>query len=443
MKFMCFLGSATRTQAFWSKQILIIFIKQSLLDCSAAARPATLNQTTLSRTSFIPTAATLRYHRLLQAAIAMSSTSRVHRALVVAGEDKSLAVREVPVPVPQDGEVLIKTCAAAQNPTDWKHVAFRMAGPGKVVGCDIAGVVEELGPGAEKLLPGIKVGDRVAAWEHGGLRDGEGGYSEHLRVAADLVIRIPDSLSFEAASTIPLAAHTAAMGLRALGLPYLPADIASAVPSGADARPSSSAAAVLVWAASTSTGQYAVQLAKLAGLKVLATAGIRNHEWVRKLGADAVVDYRAENVAGEIHAAAKALGVTDLAHAYDGISEGGSILAIQECFFSSSSPSAPKGTIVCLLPQKDKTRPEVAIKNVLAYTVFGRSFSWPNAHFPASAEDRRHGPILCRGLELLLRDGRFTPNPVKLIPGGLAGVPEGFAYMQSGKVAGEKLVYVI
>ncbi|KAJ1563320.1 hypothetical protein HK405_002489, partial [Cladochytrium tenue] len=204
---------------------------------------------------------------------------------------------------------------------------------------------------AEAVNPNLKVGDRVCGWVHGARAEGEGAYSEHVRIDADLVTRIPDSLSFEDASTIPLAIHTAALGLRTLGLPYLASSTDVSVPSGT---------AVLVWSAATSTGQFAVQLAKLAGLRVVATASPRNHAFVRALGADAVVDYAAPDVAADVQAAVRALGSSRLAYAYDAISEQGSIHAIERCFFDDDAAAdAPaRGNIVCrAAPQPGRAHP--------------------------------------------------------------------------------------
>ncbi|KAJ1563347.1 hypothetical protein HK405_002390, partial [Cladochytrium tenue] len=289
-----------------------------------------------------------------------------------------------------------------------------------------------LGPGAEAVNPAVRVGDRVLGLVHGSHPNGEGAFSEHVRIDADLVARIPDSLSFEDAATLPLACHTSALGLRNLGLPYLP--VSAGGP--ADAVAAGAGKVLLVWSASTSTGQLAVQLAKLAGLRVVATASPRNHSFVRSLGADAVVDYAAPDVAEAVRTAVRALGASRLAHAYDAISEQGSIHAIERCFFDDSAAAdAPaRGDIVCLLNQAEQPRSSgVRILNVATYTTFGKAVRVFGMDLPIVPEDRKNAAILDRGLEILLAEGKIRPNPVKIIPGGLAGVQEGFELMKAGK----------
>jgi NADPH:quinone reductase-like Zn-dependent oxidoreductase len=71
--------------------------------------------------------------------------------------------RDVPMPKLRDDHILVKTVAVALNPTDWKHIDF-VPTIGALVGCDYAGIVEEVGPGVTKSF---KKGDRVAGFMHG------------------------------------------------------------------------------------------------------------------------------------------------------------------------------------------------------------------------------------------------------------------------------------
>jgi NADPH:quinone reductase-like Zn-dependent oxidoreductase len=71
-------------------------------------------------------------------------------------------VKEVPLPKLRDDYIIVKTEAVALNPTDWK--GLQRASPGAIVGCDYAGIVEEIGKGVSKYL---KVGDKVAGFVRG------------------------------------------------------------------------------------------------------------------------------------------------------------------------------------------------------------------------------------------------------------------------------------
>lgn len=84
------------------------------------------------------------------------------KAIVIV-ELKQAEVREVLMPVVHDEWVLVKIKAIGINPTDWKHIAFGAADVGCRVGCDYAGVVEEVG----RKVSSFKKGDRIMGWTHG------------------------------------------------------------------------------------------------------------------------------------------------------------------------------------------------------------------------------------------------------------------------------------
>ncbi|CAF1649675.1 unnamed protein product, partial [Adineta ricciae] len=201
-------------------------------------------------------------------------------ALVVR-ENKKLVVEEFDLPKYGPKELLIKVTHVAQNPTDWKHVHFDLAKPGSIVGCDFAGEVVEVG---SEAVGNYKKGERVAGCVHGGQDaklDVRGAYSEYVVQEASLVFRYPSDMSPEAASTIPLASITAALCLfHEMNLPFPPAT--AQVP-------------VLIWAGSTSVGQYAIQLAKAAGCYVITTASAARHDYLKELGADVCFDYKDKN----------------------------------------------------------------------------------------------------------------------------------------------------
>lgn len=121
-----------------------------------------------------------------------------------------------------------------------------------------------------------------------------GAFSEYLITYADFVVHLPDSWSFEDAAQLGIAPLTALMALYELlelPEPHLHGATAKAnsTPHAHEGRP---ALPILISGGTSSVGQYAVQLAKLSGLYVIATASERNFDLVRSLGADVVVDYR-------------------------------------------------------------------------------------------------------------------------------------------------------
>merc|ERR1712100_7264 len=180
-------------------------------------------------------------------------------------------VRDSAVPtIQKDDDVLIRMHATALNPVDYKMVEmnFGVGAWPHVFGCDGAGVVEKVGPKAKNVKPG----DRVCVYPLLAIPGGT--FAEFLLTSDWLVVRIPDSLSCENATALPVSVLTAMLMVE-------------------DVHKNTGAPA-LVYGAASSVGQSLVQLAKLNGSRVVAVASERNHALLRSLGADACVDYRAD-----------------------------------------------------------------------------------------------------------------------------------------------------
>src|SRR5690348_15215764 len=167
------------------------------------------------------------------------------------------------------GEVSIRIEAAPVNPVDpfTRDGAFHQAGraAGTVgLGWDLAGTVVAAGPGAEAYpagTPVIAIRDQLA--------DPIGAHGEAVVLPVRAVGRAPEGIDPVAASTLPLNALTAHQALDLLDLP--------------------AGASLLVTGAAGAVGGFAVQLAKLRGLRVVAQASEGDHPWLREIGADEVV----------------------------------------------------------------------------------------------------------------------------------------------------------
>jgi NADPH:quinone reductase-like Zn-dependent oxidoreductase len=179
------------------------------------------------------------------------------------GAGGTLSVQEIPVPKPGVGEVLIKVRAAGVNPVDWKIAASRT---GQVAGTDVAGVIDSLGEG----VTGWKPGDPVL-----GFARQSGSYAEYAVVPVNALARKPKSLTFEQAAGVPIAAETAYRSLH-------------------EAGKLQKGQTVLIHGAAGGVGSAAVQIAKAAGARVIGTASAGNLEFLKSLGADQVIDYRAQ-----------------------------------------------------------------------------------------------------------------------------------------------------
>ncbi len=209
------------------------------------------------------------------------------------GGVETLQVGELPTPAPGPGQVLIKVTACGLNRLDL--IVRSGSAPVKlkfphVPGSEVAGVVESLGAGVDEYEPGDRV--VVAPYLNCGNCDycltgreevcirgdivglmSNGGYAEFVVAPASSLVPIPDGLSDKEAAAVTLSTLTAW----------------HALVSRADVKPGES---VLVLAAGSGVGSAAIQIAKLAGAQVIATASTEEkREMAKELGADIAISY--------------------------------------------------------------------------------------------------------------------------------------------------------
>jgi len=174
------------------------------------------------------------------------------------------------------GQVLVRVLAASTNPIDTKLRAdgsFAGLEPPVILGADVSGMIEEVGPGVEDLAPGDEVYYTPEVFGPGS----NGAYAEYNVADADIVAKKPASLSHEEAAAIPLAGGTAYEALvRRLALRV--------------------GETILIQGGAGGVGSFAVQIAKAAGARVLATAGTDNQETLKTLGVDLAIDYTQDDV---------------------------------------------------------------------------------------------------------------------------------------------------
>lgn len=229
------------------------------------------------------------------------------------GGPEALEVVDIAEPHAGPGEVRIRVGAAAVNPTDTLLrsgiYGSRLASPSPhVPGMDAAGVIDEVGEGADWAVGDAVMAIVLPTGPHGGA------YAEQVVVPADSVARIPNGSDAVSACTLPMNGLTARESLDQLGL-----------------RPGQTLA---VTGAAGAYGGYVVQLAKADGLHVVADASENDEALVRALGADVVVR-RGDDVAARIRDAVPA-GVDGLADgalfndaALPAIADGGGLAVIR------------------------------------------------------------------------------------------------------------------
>lgn len=218
---------------------------------------------------------------------------------------------DAPVPEPGPGEALVRVYAAGVNPIDWKTREGQLEGRVHhrlplVLGWDVAGQIERLGPGASGFAPNESVFGRSDM-----SRDGS--YAEMVVVRTDELARQPVTLRFAEAAAVPLAALTAWQALFEAPSPYSSLELQSGQ-------------TLLLHGAAGGVGTFALQLAKWKGARVIATASKRNVAFLEELGADRVIDYekeRFEDHVEQVDAVLDTVGGETLARSWAVLRRGG------------------------------------------------------------------------------------------------------------------------
>ena len=214
------------------------------------------------------------------------------------GGPEVLKYEDVPRPEPKEDQILVRVIAAGVNPVDEAPRSERSAKFFGITlpfipGYDIAGMVEKTGAKITKFKPG----DSVYAYLS--LKDG-GGYADYA-VATEV----------EAAS-VPVVALTAWQAL-------------------IDTAKLSAGQTVLIHGGSGGVGSFAIQIAKIRGAKVIATASTANQDLLKQLGADVAIDYtkaKFEDVAKNVDVVLDSVGKDTLARSYGVVKKGGFIVTL-------------------------------------------------------------------------------------------------------------------
>jgi NADPH:quinone reductase-like Zn-dependent oxidoreductase len=181
------------------------------------------------------------------------------------------AVEDVGVPNIGEDEVLVRVHAAGVNWADWSmtmgtpsvmRLGYGLRSPRQGVrGTDVAGTVADVGD----AVTDVTIGDAVFGW-------GDAAFAEYAAIPHDHLVAKPETLTFAAAASLPMAGCVALQAVR---------DVAEIEPG----------ASVLVVGASGGIGSLAVQIAKAYGAHVTGVCSTRNLDFVRSLGVDRVIDY--------------------------------------------------------------------------------------------------------------------------------------------------------
>ena len=333
-------------------------------------------------------------------------------AAVLKEAKAQITVEERPIPTPKTGELLVKNSAVAINPVDWKIQGggFIITKYPNVLGSDVAGTVEAVGSGVEHF----KEGDRVTGFAAviGTNNSDDGAFQQYTILREHCAAKLPQGLSFEDGSTLPMSVATAGVGIwKSLGLPK--------------PEQGKQNGGFLVWGASSSVGASIVQMAVHLGYTVFGVSSSHNHADVKKLGVADVFDYKTKGVVENIISRAES-GRTPITLAYDAISEHGSPPQCAEILKGFGG-----GKLCLTLPwPQDAEKPDnVEVVNTQAFQI---------------VENKELGAWLFNDwLENVLKDGSYKIYPtVELVEGGINGVQNAFELQKKG-VSGKKVVVLL
>jgi NADPH:quinone reductase-like Zn-dependent oxidoreductase len=260
------------------------------------------------------------------------------------GGPEVMRLEQAPRPSAGPGEILVRVHAAGINPVDTQvrqgpaadlaNVRFPY-----VPGYDLSGVVAEVGAGVTRFA----VGDEVYAMIELGRA---GAYAEYAVVRDGEAAPKPASASHAEAASLPLVALTAWQALF----------------STADLQPGQT---VLVHAGAGGVGSIAIQLAKWRGAHVVATASERNHDFLRALGADRVIDYtteRFEEVAGQVDVVLDPIGRDTQVRSLGILREGGILVGLMGLTREARSPGRNvRATAILVEPDSSQLRQIAAL----------------------------------------------------------------------------------
>ncbi len=196
------------------------------------------------------------------------------------GKKAGLRLGDMPAPELRDDEVLVQVHAASVNVLDAKIKSgeFKLILPYRlplILGHDVAGVVLRVGPRVRQFKPGDEVYARPDDFRIGA-------FAELIAIKESSLALKPKALTMEEAASIPLVGLTAWQALV----------------EKANLKPGQK---IFIQAGSGGVGTFAIQLAKHLGAFVATTTSTANVDWVKRLGADLVIDYKKDDFANLLH----------------------------------------------------------------------------------------------------------------------------------------------
>lgn len=364
------------------------------------------------------------------------------KAVVVEG-DKAVVSRNVPLPPLGSGKLLVKNKAVSLNPTDWKHIVYKIAPQGSILGCDVAGEIVKLGPD----VTGFSVGDIVYGVVHGGSvkHPENGGFAEYSILDSKLSMSTPKGIklsgknhisegpvtTIEAAATLPVSLLTAGGILNyhfGINLEWEPSKVQKDFP-------------LLVWGGGTGVGKIVIQLAKKlnAFSKIVVVASRKHEKQLKEYGADELFDYHDKDVIEQIKAK-----YSYFPNLLDAVSAPESFKEVYKLAVGKLPSTVLQLTTMSeeLISKEDRS-PNVTVDGTLLYWATGLEVPFGPHLFPANPAYRKSIIEFAKFIESKIIDGQIHHIPIHVFDKGLEGVPGLLEDLEHEKNHGDKYVSVL
>lgn len=385
------------------------------------------------------------------------------KALTI-GENKDTVIKDVPVPENYlPNQILIKVAAVAANPTDWKHIDFKIGPVGSIIGCDAAGTIVKLGKdeAEAKFIAdtyGYNVGDFVTACCHGAsvLHPENGGFAEYVLADPALTNKFqPKSVdgyeagkglgdiieggavidSFEKAASLPVSLYTAVI--------VLAMNFAKKIDFDEPTEWQDSESTLLVYGGATGFAQFFLQINQLIkGFKNVVTIASAKHEALLKsYGVTENFDYKTENFLDEIVKKYPNIkNIMDAVSTMDTYSD--SYETAKKLFVNE------KIQVVNLMDfdsskiaEDKRAEDKVTVSSTLLYSATGLPVPFGPVTVPANPHYRKVAVENISKLNKIINNGSLKSIAIKINEKtGLEGAADAIDGVRTGKNKGEKFI---
>ncbi|KAK6462416.1 zinc-binding oxidoreductase [Scheffersomyces coipomensis] len=364
-----------------------------------------------------------------------------YKAAIISGshdEGKLIEISSIEAAKITSKEILVKSVAYAVNPTDWKHIVYGLGAKGSVVGCDVSGVVEEVG---EEVV-GFKKGDIVSGFVHGNVQTRTGAFSEYVILNPITVIKY-DASKFDTDKVLTTGIHpsdllTTFEGAASVTLGLVTVAISFSHSLKVDIEKSkNSNDYILIWGGATATGVLAIQFAKLIyGLKVITTSSPKNFEYLKSLGADETFDYNDKEVVSKI----KSFGKGSIKYGLDTIAFPETFQSLYDA--TETTNQVHLDSLLGLTGESIKTDAsrKVTYGTTLAYTALGKDVTLGPKTTKSTPELQADYKLFWETVLPKYID-QLKSNNLKVLPKGLESANEALELLRQNKVSGEKVAF--